>query len=195
MTEHHPHVNNGQVFVRSGQTFVHKTRQNGSNQQLSLDPAGEQILEKALAALESENVPNGQPGLTIGNICDLTGFKDGFTRERLDEIVGAGKLYRIDGSGRRPAYYVLPRESSLSDPWIKDDSVEAFPEDVLTPDKISGQGKNAYTVVLRDVEEKENDILNKLEKLKLELEKCQQTKDYLLSLLQESSQNKGDNQS
>jgi hypothetical protein len=188
MTEYPPHVSNGQAFV-------YKSEQSESNQaqpRSNLDPAGEQILEKALAALESGNVPNGQPGLTIANICDLTGFKDGFTRERLDEIVKSGRLYCLAGAGRRPSYYLLPKETSFSSLWIKDDSVETFHEDILTPNETCSQDKNAYTVVLHDIEEKKNNILNELEKLKLEFEKCQQTEDYLLSLLQESSQNKGD---
>lgn len=75
----------------------------------ALDPAGEQILQKSIAALENLKIPYGQPGLTIEDICDLTGFKNGFIRCRIDEIVENGKLCCIEGAGRRPAYYVLPQ--------------------------------------------------------------------------------------
>jgi hypothetical protein len=72
------------------------------------DPGKEMVRFKVKAALLGGERSDGQPGLTIGDICDLVGFKEGFVRDRLSELVAEGHLACIPGSGRRPSYYLLP---------------------------------------------------------------------------------------
>jgi hypothetical protein len=92
-----------------------------SIQEEFLDPAKAQILARTITAIEDDDLLRMQPGLTISDVCDLTGYKDGFVRLKLSELVQEGKLDCLIGRGRRPSYYVLPkRQGQLQDLRISD---------------------------------------------------------------------------
>jgi hypothetical protein len=81
------------------------------------DPAKAQILARTIVAIEEEDRLSMQPGLTISDVCDLTGYKDGFVRLKLNELVQDGKLACLPGRGRRPSYYVLPGTLKQLQDW------------------------------------------------------------------------------
>lgn len=76
------------------------------------NPGKEMIWTKMNTRLLSREGYYGQPGLTLQDACELTGFKNGFVRDRLEELVAEGRLASIPGSGRRPAFYILPSNVS-----------------------------------------------------------------------------------
>lgn len=92
----------------------------------SSDPAKAQILARTIMAIEDENILSMQPGLTISDICDFTGYKDGFVRLKLGELVQEGKLGCLQGKGRRPSYYVLSETLEQLSDWQVGDKQDSF---------------------------------------------------------------------
>jgi hypothetical protein len=131
------------------------------------EPAKGKILAKALHALRSRNYPSEQPGLTISDICDLTGFKDGFVRDRLNELVEEGHLHCEPGAGRRPSFYM-----------------HFCPVEFMEHKNIDERPKG-YKTVLDDIERKEKILREHIDALTTELEQLATVKTTLFSLEKE----------
>jgi hypothetical protein len=115
--------NNGQCFVYNetqpyfGAVDEFSNALSQTRQEELSDPAKAQILARTIVAIEEEDLLSMQPGLTISDVCDLTGYKDGFVRLKLGELVREGKLGCVPGRGRRPSYYVLPGALEQFQDW------------------------------------------------------------------------------
>jgi hypothetical protein len=139
------------------------------------DPAKATILSKATESLMNGLVPDGQPGLTIGDVCDLTGFKEGFVRDRLSEIIDEGKLGCIPGAGRRPSYYVLFEDISNSQ-YQKESEV------------------NACEIVLRKVQQHKDKLIQQIQQMSIQLADYEATERCLLQMNRETEQEELDDE-
>jgi hypothetical protein len=123
------------------QDFVSNSRQQVTTPDNDDDPGKEMVRLKMNAALLNGERSDGQPGLTIGDICELVGFKEGFVRDRLSELVAEGHLACIPGSGRRPSYYLLPDMRRSTSPRVsKEEGLEPSEEAI------------AYEIVVASIE-------------------------------------------
>lgn len=134
------------------------------------------IYSKISNAISEKNIPFEQPGLTIGDICDLTGLKEGVIRLRIKDLVDSNKLYILPGQGRRPTYYnstnfMGKQVSSEVSKSMPDSSCESS---VLEPSDLKSL-KNANLV-------KERKILKEIADLSLELKHCLVIKKMLAAL-------------
>jgi hypothetical protein len=147
------------------QDFVHNAFQNVRVD----DPARATILSRVTESLLNGLVPDGQPGLTIGDICDLTGFKEGFIRDRLGEIIDDGELGCLPGAGRRPSYYVLfenPEETEIK----------------------------ACEIVLLRVQQRKHKLIQKINQMSIQLADCEATERCLLQMSNSKDQEEIDNE-
>jgi hypothetical protein len=156
------------------------------------DPAKKQVLSKVINALRDGHSHEDRPGLTIYDVCDLTGYKYGFLRQALNEIVEEGNLGCLPGAGRRPSYYLLP--VTLFD-HVKSDINQELDNctelDIEIDVTIPQQG-NPYQLVLCDITKKKEAIsveiehlTAKLEQLTNELNQCKLAECYLPVLQKE----------
>ena len=155
-------TNNGQCLVHNetqayyGQLDKLFDPPSQTRQDEFLDPAKAQILAKAIVAIEEEEHLSVQPGLTISDICDLTGYKDGFVRLKLGELVQERKLGCLPGKGRRPSYYVLPETLEQFQHWQIEDKQEnlVYSSQALNREDI----KKAAELMLAEIRERKREL-------------------------------------
>ncbi len=153
------------------QDFVHNAFQNVRVD----DPARATILSKVTESLLNGLVPDGQPGLSIGDICDLTGFKEGFIRDRLGEIIDDRELGCLPGAGRRPSYYVLFENISNSQ----------YPEETEI---------KACEIVLVQVQQRKHKLIQKINQMSIQLADYEAAERCLLQMSNSKDQEEIDNE-
>lgn len=162
-----------------GQHFAYNKLQAHTNVIDFDDPAKLKILKHVLDAFEQNAIPEDQPGLRIDDVCNLSGFKEGFVRDRLGDLVEQNFLSCISGSGRRPAYYFPPDHMSDAggNSISHRESVESM--------QIAVSG--SINPGLVEVREKRSYLQNEISRLQAELDHCNFVEEYLLQLKNELS--------
>jgi hypothetical protein len=188
------------VEINNGQCLVHNETQlyfgaidkfsdtpSQFRQQELSDPAKAQILARIIVAIGEEDLLRMQPGLTISDICDLTGYKDGFVRLKLGELVQEGKLGCLPGRGRRPSYYVLPGTLEQFQDWQmgdKQDSLVYSSSNDLNREEM----RKATELILAQIRERKQELEQIINETSVLLKDLEATERVLSEVSKEYSQ-------